>query len=147
MWAGEAQVERGTHPLVRLVAQLIGFPQATLNTQTIPITVSISPTRNGEGERWARVFGHQTFHSTLTQDRHHLSERFGPLRFDIALVLKEDKLLFIVRRWNLLGLPLPRALAPGGNTYESADGDRFHFHVEIAHRWLGLIVRYRGWLA
>ncbi len=26
-------------------------------------------------------------------------------------------------------------------------GGRFHFHVEIRHRFTGLIVAYRGWLA
>jgi hypothetical protein len=43
-------------------------------------------------------------------------------------------------------LPLPRFLAPTGNTFERAEDGRFHFHVEIGFPWTGLIVRYRGWL-
>jgi len=52
----------------------------------------------------------------------------------------------VVRRWNVCGIPMPRALAPRGNSYEFAQAGRFHFHVEIAHPFTGLIVRYRGWL-
>ncbi|CAM5773035.1 hypothetical protein LMIY3S_04043 [Labrys miyagiensis] len=35
---------------------------------------------------------------------------------------------------------------PGGNSFESEEEGRFHFHVEIDHPLLGLIVRYQGWL-
>jgi len=45
-----------------------------------------------------------------------------------------------------LGLRLPRALAPTGNSYEFSEAGRFNFHVEIAHPMTGLIVRYQGWL-
>jgi Domain of unknown function (DUF4166) len=37
-------------------------------------------------------------------------------------------------------------LAPRGNSYEMIIDDRFHFHVEIRHRLICLIVSYRGWL-
>jgi hypothetical protein len=37
-------------------------------------------------------------------------------------------------------------LAPLGNAHEHLSGGRFGFDVEIRHRWLGRIVRYRGWL-
>jgi len=52
----------------------------------------------------------------------------------------------VVRRWSLFGIPMPLALAPRGNSYEFAEGGRFHFHVEIRHPFTGLIVGYRGWL-
>jgi hypothetical protein len=52
----------------------------------------------------------------------------------------------VVRGWSLLGLPLPASLAPRGNTFESVEDGRFHFHVEIGFAWTGPIVRYRGWL-
>ena len=37
-------------------------------------------------------------------------------------------------------------LAPRGDSYEYAENGRFHFHVEIAHPFTGLILGYRGWL-
>jgi hypothetical protein len=61
-------------------------------------------------------------------------------------VLDEGKLRLIVRRWSVFGIPLPVALAPRGDSYEYAENDRFHFHVQIAHPFTGLIVSYRGWL-
>jgi hypothetical protein len=68
------------------------------------------------------------------------------LTFHLALVVEDAKLRLVVRRWSLWGLPLPLVLAPGGDSYETAIDDRFHFHVEIRHRLIGLIVGYRGWL-
>jgi len=64
----------------------------------------------------------------------------------MALVLDAGRLRLVVRRWSCFGIPLPLALAPRGNTYESAEDGRFHFHVEIRHPLIGLIVGYRGWL-
>ena len=52
----------------------------------------------------------------------------------------------MVRRWSVFGIPLPPALTPFGAAHESAEDGRFHFHVEIKARLIGLIVRYRGWL-
>jgi hypothetical protein len=64
----------------------------------------------------------------------------------MALVCESECMRLVVRRWSVCGIPMPRALAPRGNSYEFAQAERFHFHVEIAHPFTGLIVRYRGWL-
>jgi len=102
------------------------------------------------GERWNRTFAGRSFTSFQSAGRgtsaHLLRERFGPLAFDLALVVEGAKLCLVVRRWSLWGLPLPLLLAPGGDSYEMVIDDRFHFHVEIRHRLIGLIVNYRGWL-
>jgi Domain of unknown function (DUF4166) len=75
-----------------------------------------------------------------------LREQFGPLRFDMALVASGERLSLVLRRWSILGLPLPMALCPHSVSYESAENDRFNFHVRISHPLTGLIVRYDGWL-
>ena len=75
-----------------------------------------------------------------------LWERFGPLNFVMALVCESERLWFVIRRWSVCGIPLPRALAPRGDSYEFVEAGRFHIHVEIVHPFTGLIVRYRGWL-
>jgi hypothetical protein len=46
----------------------------------------------------------------------------------------------------LFGIPLPLWLCPRTQAYESAEGDRFNFHVKISHPLTGLIVSYDGWL-
>ena len=142
---GQADVLRGRHPLARLIALAMGFPAAG---RQVPVQVVFTP--GAGGERWTRTFGGRSFTSFQSVGRgtsaHLLRERFGPLTFDLALVVEGSKLHLVVRRWSLWGLPLPLLLAPGGDTYEVAIDDRFHFHVEIRHRLIGLIVNYRGWL-
>src|SRR3984957_18514907 len=143
--AGQAQVLRGRHPLARLVAFAMGFPAAG---QQVPLQVEFTP--GVGGERWTRTFAGRSFTSFQSAgcgtSAHLLRERFGPLTFDLALVVEGARLCLVVRRWSLWGLPLPLLLAPGGDSYEMVINDRFHFHVEIRHRLIGLIVNYRGWL-
>ena len=105
---------------------------------------------DGRREIWQRNFAGQGFSSIQEEGRGRferlLCERFGPFAFGLALVLQDARLKLVVRGWSLFGIPLPLALAPGGEAYESAEEDRFNFNVEISHRLTGLIVRYRGWL-
>jgi hypothetical protein len=142
---GCAVVERGNGWLARLVARVVGFPQAG---QDIPVTVAFRD-RDGR-EHWQRTFGGRSFSSIQERGRGRFErlvcERFGPLTFGMALVLDAGCLRLVVRRWSCLGIPLPRTLAPQGDSYEFAEDGRFHFHVEIGHPLMGLIVRYRGWL-
>jgi len=142
---GLARVDRGQGWLAAVMATAFGFPQAS---DSVPISVSFQS--RGDGELWRRTFGGKSFSSFQTRGEGRseglLSERFGPFAFDMALVVDGRNLLFVVRRWSFLGLPLPAGLAPTGNSYEFAEDGRFHFHIEIAHPLSGLIVRYSGWL-
>jgi hypothetical protein len=143
--AGVARIERGTGLLAALVARLMRFPPAG---RDIPLTVTFH-VRDGE-EHWRRAFGNAVFASVQARGRGRyerlLCERFGPLTVGMALVVEGDRLRLVLRRWSVLGLPLPRSWAPQGDVHESAEDGRFNFHVEICHPLLGLIVRYRGWL-
>ena len=143
--SGLATVERGTGLLSRLVAAVMGFPRAGT---AVPVRVDFR--REGGREVWRRNFAGKAFVSTQEEGRGRferlLCERFGPFAFGLALVLDQDKLRLVVRRWSAFGLPLPLALAPRGEAFESADDGRFNFHVEIGLPLVGLIVRYRGWL-
>lgn len=147
-WSGSANVERGTHWLAHAIANVFGFPASTDAQLTVPIQVDITP--DTSNEIWTRTFGKRSFHSTLCAGKGHyerlLTERFGPLTFALALVWTDGKLHYKVRNWQLLGVPMPNWLAPSGNTYESAGGERFCFHIEIRLPLVGLIVKYVGWL-
>jgi hypothetical protein len=142
---GLATVERGQGVLARAVAAVVGFPPAG---RDIAVKVDFA-LRDGR-EVWRRDFAGRTFSSTQEAGRGRfdqlMCERFGPFAFGIALVCEADRLRLVVRRWSLLGVPLPPALAPFGTAFESAEGGRFHFHVEIKAPLTGLIVRYQGWL-
>jgi Domain of unknown function (DUF4166)/Saccharopine dehydrogenase NADP binding domain len=142
---GTAIVDRGQGLMARLVARLMGFPPAG---RDVPVTVTF---RVADGrEHWGRTFGRYAFSSLQEQGRgrfeRQLCERFGPFRFGLALAVEEDRLRLVLRGWSLAWLPLPVSIAPRIDAYERADAGRFHFHVEISHPWLGLIVRYNGWL-
>ena len=142
---GTARVECGRHPLARLVASAIGFPNAG---EEIPVSVRFE--NSGGTETWTRAFDSKSFSSQQFgghgRSQWLLCERFGPLTFAMALKSEGSRLHLILRRWSVLGIPLPMWLCPRSDSYEASEGGRFRFHVEISHPLTGLIVRYRGWL-
>ena len=62
----------------------------------------------------------------------------------MALVAEGARLLFVPRRWWIFGLPMPKALIPGGESFETVEAGQFRFDVEIRVPLLGRVVRYRG---
>jgi len=140
---GSALVVTGRNWLARVVRRLFGFPAATSDT---PLRITFE--RVGGVEKWQRDFGGDKFASVLYPGRGRferlLCERFGPFVFGVALVLENDRLRYIVRGWSVLGIPLPRALAPLGETFECDEAGCFHFDVEIDAPVVGAIVRYAG---
>ncbi len=143
---GRATIERGRNPLAQAIAAAVGFPPAGEN-----VAVKVVFTLREGREVWRRSFADASFTSTQEEGQGSfdrlICERFGPFTFGIALVREPDRLRLVVRRWSLFAIPLPSALAPFGSTFERAEDDRFHFHVEIRLPVIGLIVGYRGWLA
>ncbi|MGX9967058.1 DUF4166 domain-containing protein [Roseomonas sp. F4] len=141
--SGMAEVDGPSSRLAALVARLIGFPPAG----RMPVRVEMETT--DKGERWTRHFGERRFTSRLSASRPgHVTERFGPFAFDLALPCDAKGMRLEVRGWRCLGIPLPRRLAPLSDAKEAVDGaGRFTFDVEIRlPLGLGRVVRYRGWL-
>lgn len=142
---GFASVQTGKNLLARLAARLFGFPEAG---QDVPVRVSFQQKEGGE--LWQRTFAGKSF-SSFQSEGHDLSERllseqFGFFRFSFALVAEPERLSLILRRWSILGIPLPLRLAPSGHAFEYAAEGRFYFDVEIKHPVTGRIVHYQGWL-
>jgi NAD(P)-dependent dehydrogenase (short-subunit alcohol dehydrogenase family) len=138
--AGVAVVTGGETIVARLIAGIMGFPKAG----SYPLHVSFAE-HNGI-ERWTRRFGDQTFTSDLSERNGRLVERFGALRFTFDLLSDARGLEMRLRRWSLLGIPLPLALAPRGVAREWEELGRFHFDVPISLPLVGRIVHYTGWL-
>jgi hypothetical protein len=145
-WSGRAQVRRGRGPIAAALCALIGFPRAG---DDVPVTVQFETA--GDTETWTRNFGGKRFASTQSEgegrNTHLLVETFGPIAVAMALVIRDGQLFLVPRRWSLFGVPLPKALMPGGTSFEAEIDGRFHFNVEIRVPLLGLIVAYQGWLA
>jgi hypothetical protein len=144
-WTGQAEVRRGDGVMARLVARVIGFPEAAAR---VPVSVTLSP--ENAGERWTRNFGGRTFSSLqkrgTKKNDYLLVERFGAIDVSLALVVEKDRLRLIPRRWSLWGIPLPSFLLPAGHATETERNGRFCFDVEIAAPLVGLIVAYKGTL-
>jgi hypothetical protein len=144
-WRGQAEVRRGTNPLARLVAAIIGFPKAAA---AVPVIVTFTP--EAKGERWTRDFGGREFSSLQYEgtgrNAHLLVERFGPAAFAMALVVEGDRLMLVPRRWSLFGVPMPHRMMPSGPSFETGDNGKFRFDVDIRLPLAGLVVAYRGTL-
>lgn len=144
-FSGRASVTRGPSFLSRMIAGLVGFPDAAPD---IPVTVSIKSAAGRE--YWYRDFDGHLFSSEHApgQGRHHglACERFGPVKIAMALIAEGKQLHYVPRRWTFLGIPMPKALLPKGDMYESADNGKFHFHVEVSLPVIGHLVTYKGWL-
>jgi hypothetical protein len=144
-FSGRADVSRGAGILSRLIAAIIGFPDAG---RDIPLQVTLSA--DAEREVWRRDFDGQRFQSEQFagsgRNKGLLMEKFGLLTFGLGLVREGDRLRLVGRNWSIFGLPLPRFLMPRTDAYEDARDGRFNFHVRICVPLAGLIVAYEGWL-
>lgn len=142
-WSGHAEVRHGGGIVARVVRWLVGFPKAGAD---VPVSVTFSP--EGGAERWTRTFDGKDFASVQSsgkgRDAHLLRERFGIASFALALVLEDNRLYLVPRRWSLLGVPMPAFLLPRGATFEHEEAGRFCFNVTISAPLVGLIVAYRG---
>jgi hypothetical protein len=146
LWAGTAEVRQGKGLLARAIGWIIGFPTAAVG---IPVNVAMS-CENG-GELWTRNFDGKTFSSFQERgagkDEYLLLERFGSITVALALVMENERLYLVPRRWSCFGVPLPRILMPTGRSFEAETSGQFVFDVEIAAPLIGLIVAYKGVLS
>ena len=143
--SGRATVERGRGFLANAIANLFGFPGSTPDVE-----LRVTFVRERGVETWRREFGAQTFSSVQLEGKGRyeglLCERFGPFRFGLALVVGSGRLELVPRRWDLLGMPLPRSWSPRGASFETETQRRFVFEVAIDLPVVGRLVRYSGWL-
>lgn len=146
-FAGRASVIRGRSVVARIIGRIAGIPPAASD---IPLQVTMTPNESHGKERWTRDFGGHKFSSVMSAGKGRFSklicENFGPVRIAMAAVFKDGRLHYVHRGWTFFGIPLPRILAPQGETCEYVENGRFHFHVEISLPMVGNIVTYDGWL-
>jgi hypothetical protein len=132
--------------VARAVTAIVGFPKSGAD---LPISVKLSV--EGSGERWTRTVANRTFSSTqaLAKGRSAglIRERFGPIAVDMALVVRGPSMTYVIRRWSLLGIPMPLWLGPKTSATESVDAEgRFRFDIKLWHPFIGSLVHYSGWL-
>ena len=144
-YQGRAEIKGAANAFGALIARLFGFPPAGSD---VPVEVEL--TRKDDVETWTRTFGGRRLRSTQVEGRGRYDglvvERFGPTRFGMAVTQNDGRLGLVLRRWDVLGLPMPHCLMPRVVSGEHADDGRFHFLVDISVPVLGRLVRYEGWL-
>ncbi|GAB5435308.1 DUF4166 domain-containing protein [Falsiruegeria mediterranea] len=144
-WSGQARIWRGAGILSRLIGWVMRLPP---QGDAVPVSVSFIP-QDG-GEVWQRDFAGHTFMSYQYQAPNAqpgiVNERFGMIDVTVAFQTDRDRLVLEPMAWAFGPLPLPKALLPTGQSFETQIDDRFVFDVEIAMPWVGQIATYRGWL-
>ena len=141
---GRGSVERGKGVWSSLLATVFRFPKAT---DDIHVEVLKTPRPDGS-EIWRRTFGRQIFTSQLRAGPNGMTERFGPLTFDLGLHVANGALHFPVTSGRLGPLPLPRWLLPRSDAREQAEYGTFRFDVALYAPITGRkMVHYRGHLS
>ena len=154
-WVGEARTQAGETWLARFISRTIGFGVPSSQDRGAYERIEVTFERSDNSEKWQRDFNGHCFNShfaigTKKQDErvnYFAIEKFGLFNFELDLIVKKQRLYFVVRRCTFLKLPLPAFLLPKGDSYEYEHNDRFHFKVEVRVPIAGLIAAYDGWLS
>lgn len=139
---GEADITCGRHPLVKLVALVMGLPRRDARV-TLDFDLRVE---NGV-ETWERHFGPQQMTSVLRARNGLLVERLGAMVLYSRLYLEGDCLRMQVLRARLFGvLPFPLWMMPAVQADETGKDGEIHFTIRVVWAWLGLLVAYQGFL-
>ena len=127
--------------IARLSRAMIGLPEPG-TYRDLKVTISPGP----GGERWTRDFGPRRFSSWLTDldAPGEFEERLGLLRFRFSPHVRGDGFSWRFDSWRLLGLRLPKALAPKIRAVSFARDGVYRFRVLTAHPWVGVVFAYCG---
>ncbi|WP_164661708.1 DUF4166 domain-containing protein [Tropicibacter sp. Alg240-R139] len=144
-WSGQAEVRRGTGRVASVLGWIMRLPPPG---DAVPVSVDFIP--DNVGEVWMRDFGGKQFKSYQFMRSNSplgvAQERFGMINVTVAFHSNGDRRALVPVSWSMIGVPLPKALLPTGESFETQVDDRFVFDVEITMPWIGRIAAYRGWL-
>ena len=139
---GRCDVERGGNWLVRWLAPSASLPPSGGD---VPLIVSIRV--DEQGETWTRNFGGHRMQSRLWVRDSLLAERLGAITLLFVLTAVEGRIEWRVAAARFLGMPLPMSWFVGASATEAIIDGRYTFDVSATLPLVGLLVRYRGWLA
>lgn len=146
---GHVSVRRGRGLVARLVASIMGLPPASEQ-----LAIELRTTIEDDREVWTRSFASPTGSSVgrpmITRQWREgplLVEALGLTRtyFELELASEPLGLRFVQRRCTILGVPVPRVLAPRVEAFAwSSDAEGWVVEVHISLPVIGLLVAYAG---
>ncbi|MCC4588283.1 DUF4166 domain-containing protein [Xanthomonas sp. NCPPB 1067] len=140
-FAGQAQIRRGRHVLVPLLALLSRLPRSGA------VAVEVDFLVDARGERWHRRFAGLPMYSRLWRDGERLREHLGAVRFEFALRADTQAVYWQATRvWAFGWVPLPARWFEQVRCREHADTGRYGFLVDVHLPLVGPFIRYEGWL-
>jgi hypothetical protein len=98
----------------------------------------------GDRETWIRVFPDREVRTTQWLQHGRLVESHGPVRFFFDVEADEMGMRLASRGCSLLGIPLPRLLAPSVAASVRGDANGWAVDVSLALPLLGTILSYGG---
>jgi hypothetical protein len=116
-----------------------------LSGSDVPLSVTIRVDQ--KGETWARNFGGQRMQSRLWACGSLLAERLGATTLLFTLSAVAGRIEWRVVAVRFLGVPLPVSWFAGACATEAIVNGRYTFDVSATLPLVGLLIRYRGWLA
>lgn len=137
---GHARVSPGG-TLARLLAKVMGLPPAAER-----VAMTVEGNHLPDRMTWRRRFGERVFESSFRLRRGRLIESLGPFRLELRLKVRERRLRYVLERVTLLGIVVPRGLAPSLEAWEGERDGRYDFAVEVRLPFVGRLVRYEGLL-
>jgi len=144
--AGRAEIIVAPGLLPWLISRLAGLPKSG---DDVPVTVAFHVDNRG-GEYWRRRFAGRRYASGFAAGGRGredlLLERFFPFQLYHRLTATSKGLAWLLVEWQLLGIRLPRWTLPRVHCFESGDGDRFMFDIDVVFPIVGRVIHYRGWL-
>lgn len=142
LYQGRANIRRGEHWLVPLLAWAARLPRNHLDLPT-----SVHFHADAQGERWSRRFGNHPLRSRLWIQQERLREHFGTVCIEFDLHAEQGALHWRARRAWLAGVvPLPARWFAGATSREHERDGRYAFDVAMTLPWIGPFIRYEGWL-
>lgn len=136
-WAIE--VRRCPGPWRTAVGLILALPGSTKRAQGwLHVRVQ------GELENWTRVFPDRKVRTTQRLQNGQLVESHGPVSFFFDVEADEMGMRFVDRGSSLLGVRLPRGLAPSVSASVRGIANGWELNVSLALPLLGTILNYSG---
>jgi hypothetical protein len=137
---GQARVTRGG-ALANALASMMGLPHTSDRAE-----MTVDGDHLPDRMIWNRRFGARKFLSCFRLRCGRLIESVGPFHLQLRLEVRDHRLHYVLERVTLLGVSVPRSLAPDLEAWEGERNGRYEFAVEVRLPVIGRLVRYEGLL-